>query len=226
MSRKDDANDSTVDRRSVLKAVGVSAVGGIALSGSATARRRPFPEEVQRVKAEFEDPASARDALADHADPILDELTERGVLRTASVSAFPADDLLAPREYSDVAEGATVRGVDVDGEWDAEVVASTETDAHAVELVVQPNRARSYALVDPKDGGDMYRLSTSQDDDEVSVSDHCHYESQCLSYFQCDSGTSCQRQERHCCDDDGDGNEDNCNSWYNDGCCATSYCGA
>lgn len=218
----DDTNDS-MDRRSVLKAVGASAVGGVAFSGSATADRRPVPEKLRRRKAEFEDPITARAAVAEHADVLLDELAERGVLATASAAAFPADELLTPAEYSGVTEGATVRGVQIDGEWDAEVVTSTETDSHAIELVVQPNRDRSYALVDPKDGGDTYRLTFDANGD-VSVSNHCHHESRCLSYFACESGSNCQRQRRHCCDDDGDGTAENCTDWYNDRCCAIQYC--
>lgn len=224
MSRKDSANDSTVDRRSVLKAVGASAVGGVAFSGSTTASRRSMPESVKRTKAELADPTTVRRALGEHGETLLDELAGRGVLATASASAFPSAELLTPDEYSDAAEGATVRGVNVDGDWDAEIAASTETDAHAVELVVRPDRDQSYALVAPKDGGDMYRLASGPNDDEVTVSNHCHYESQCLSYMACESGSYCQRQERHCCDEDGDGVEDECNSWYNDGCCSQSYC--
>jgi len=224
MPRETDATDSTVDRRSVLKAVGASAVAGVSFAGSASAARRPVPEALERVKAEFDDPVTARETVAERAGPLLDELAERGVLATASASAFPADDLRDPSEYSDATEGATVRGVHTDGEWDAEIATSTETDAHVVELVVRPNQDRSYAVVDPKDRDDSYRL-TADPNGDVSVSSHCHYESQCLSYFQCDSGSSCQRQERHCCDSDGDGVEDDCTDWYNDGCCAIQYCG-
>lgn len=223
MSRENDANDS-IDRRSVLKAVGASAVAGVAFTGSATAGSRPVPAEVEQVKAEFEDPITARGTVAEHADALLNELADRGVLAAGSAAAFPTGELLSPGEYSDVTEGATVRGARIDGEWDAEVVTSTDTDDHVVEIIVQPNRERSYALVDPKGGGDMYRLTSEQNGD-VGVDNHCHYESQCLSYFACSSGSSCQRQERHCCDDDGDGTEDNCTSWYNDSCCAIQYCG-
>lgn len=225
MSRETDANDSTVNRRSVLKAVGASAVAGVSLAGSAAAAPRPTPEELERVKAEFDDPVTAREAVAEQADVLLEELAERGVLATASASAFPSNELQRPDEYSDAAEGATVRGVRADGEWDVEVATSTETDAHAVELVVQPNRGRSYAIVAPKDADDTYRLTSDPDDDEVRVNNHCHYESQCLSYFACQSGSNCQRQERHCCDSNGDGDEDDCTSWYNDRCCAIQYCG-
>lgn len=224
MSREDDANDSTVNRRSVLRAVGASAVAGVSFAGGAAAERRPVPEELQRVKGQLDDPITARETVAEHADPLLDELAERDVLATASTAAFPSDQLLDPNEYSDATEGATVRGVRVDDEWDAEIATSTETADHVVELVVRPNRDRSYVLVDPKDGGDMYRI-TADANDEVSVSNHCHYETQCLSYFACESGSSCQQQERHCCDSDGDGSEDDCTDWYNDGCCAYQYCG-
>ena len=223
MSRGNDATDS-IDRRSVLKTIGASAVAGVAFAGSTTASSRPVPAELEQVKAEFDDSVTARAAVAEHADALLEELADRGVLAAGSAAAFPTGELLSPGEYSDVAEGATVRGARIDGEWDAEVATSVETDGHAVEIIVQPNRERSYALVDPKDGGDMYRLTSEQNGD-VGVDNHCHDESQCLSYFQCDSGSSCQRQERHCCDDDGDGTEDNCTDWYNDGCCAIQYCG-
>lgn len=222
MPHRNDANDS-MDRRSVLKAVGASAVGGVAFSGSAIASQHPAPERLTRIKARFADPVAARETVAEHADVLLDELADRGVLATASVSAFPAGELLTPGTYSHADEGATVRGARIDGEWDAEVATSTETESHTVELVVQPNRGRSYALVDPKDGGDTYRLTSDQTGD-VSIETHCHYESQCLSYFACNSGSYCQRQERHCCDDDGDGVEDNCTDWYNDGCCMQQYC--
>lgn len=223
MSRENDVN-GRIDRRSVLEAIGASAIAGVAFAGSATAGSRPVPAELKQAKAEFDDPITARAAVTEHADALLEELADRGVLTAGSAAAFPTGELLSPGEYSDVTEGATVRGARIDGEWDVEVATTTETGAHTVELIVQPNRDRSYALVDPNGDGDMYRLTSEQNGD-VGVENHCHYESRCLSYFQCDSGSSCQRQERHCCDDDGDGTEDDCTDWYNDGCCATQYCG-
>lgn len=54
MSKDNKSHGSGIDRRSVLKAVGVSAAAGLSMSGSATARE--FPEaEVERVRAAYDD---------------------------------------------------------------------------------------------------------------------------------------------------------------------------
>jgi hypothetical protein len=218
-----DRHDVRVKRRSVLKAIGASALASGTFVGSSAARRQAKPAELGRVKARYENPVVARAAVVERAGPLLEDLQERGVLASGSVSEFGLNELVSPNEYSDSTERATVRSVLIDGEWDAEIATSTETDAHTVELVVRPRRELSYALVDPKDGGDIYRLTLVGNDD-VSVSTHCHYESKCLSWLACESGSNCQRQERHCCDDNGDGVEDDCTSWYNDGCCTLSSC--
>ncbi|WP_135853464.1 hypothetical protein [Halorussus salinus] len=203
---RNDANRGSTgpDRRSVLKAVGASAVAGVAAAGNASAEGAVA--DLDRFERSFASPTRARRAVAEHADAVLAELTDRGYLDAADASAFD----LSP--VGTDLEGASVMGVWLDGDATAQIEVARETATHEVRLVVRPHRDESYATARPLDGGDP--ITVRDRDGDVSTSG-CWTESRCTC-DPCDLN-SCVYEERTCCDGLSDGVD--CGSWSDEGCC-------
>lgn len=206
MSRNDDTRGSTgPNRRSVLKAVGASAVAGVAAAGNASADEGPITD-LDRFEAEFAGTGRARWAVAEHADAVLAELADRGYLDTADSSAFDLSAVGTDRE------DARATSVWLDGDPTAQIEATTETATHEVQLVVRPHLGESYATARRFDESDPITVRDSGDD--VST-EGCWTESRCTC-DPCDLN-SCIYQERTCCDGLSGGVD--CGSWSDEGCC-------
>lgn len=135
---------STIDRRSVLKAAAVGAVGvgaGLSASGGAGARRSARAATRAEVAALDEQTASLRGLLAD--DSVLD-----GGRQTDLAAEPNAKAALGPAR-----EGAAYLAGD--GVPD-EVVSVTAVDAGTLAVTVRPATGRAYALLDHGDGLRLY----------------------------------------------------------------------
>lgn len=204
MSNDTTGNDSAnPTRRSVLKGIGASAVAGIAVTGTASAK--PIAE-MGRVEVAYDDAARARGVVAEHADPVLAELAANGVLARGDVAELDFDDL-------------SVDALAKDGTPTAQLETTTDVDGGEVEVLVRPETGRAYATV--RTDGDVYTVESAAGSDDVSTQD-CYYEHRCTN-LSCDTAGECVYQERECCDNLTQGeigtSDYDCGNWYNDGCC-------
>lgn len=185
-------------RRRLLKSISASSLA-FGATGVASARDLPVTE-LERVEAAYGTPTRARWAAARHAEPVLAELADRGVLDHGDVTELDF-------------EGVTVDSFYGDGQAVAHVSATTDLDGTTVEVAVRPQTGRAYATVRPDDG-EVYTVESAAGTDAVTTKD-CYYEHDCTNYA-CDSGSGCVYLERECCNY-GDGYQ--CGDWYQDGCC-------
>ncbi|WP_276299738.1 hypothetical protein [Halorussus lipolyticus] len=205
MPRNDSNRGSTgPNRRSILKAVGASAVAGVAAAGNASAESAVA--DLDRFERSFASSHRAGWAVAEHAGTVVAELADRGYLDTADPSAFDLSAVGTDRE------DASVMGVWLDGEATAQIETVRETATHEIRLVVRPHLDESYATAKPLDGGDP--ITVRDEGGDVSTSG-CWTESRCTC-DPCDLN-SCVYEERTCCDGLSDGVD--CGSWSDSGCC-------
>lgn len=196
MARMSPNRDGTTRRR-LLKSIGATGLAFGAV-GSASAKDVPTGE-LKRVETAYGDPTRARWAASRHADPVLAELADRGVLERGEVGGLDF-------------ESVETKGVYKDGEAVAHLETTTELDGASVEFVVRPETGRAYATV--RTDGETYIVESEAGSDDATTQD-CYYEHDCTNYA-CD-GPGCVYLERECCNY-GDGYE--CGDWYQDGCCS------
>lgn len=206
MSRDNDSRGSTGPaRRSVLKAVGASAIAGVAVAGNASADDGPITD-LDEFEAEFADANRVRWAVTRHADALLAGLAERNLL-TDSTGA----------EFFDAAD-VTTTPIEIDGVTSGRITVSKEFESHSVELVVFPERERRFAYVHRD--AQTRKLRVEDGDVAVETACDCYYEYKCEGL--CPDGTAGyphQRYSRECCDCD---NGTVCDDWSADSgvCCA------
>lgn len=200
------SNQSDTTRRRLLKSIGATSLA-FGATGVASAREVPT-KDLRRVDEAYQSPTRARWATAQYADPVLDELAERGLLERGSVTELDF-------------ESVEVEGFYKDGETVAHVETTTEFEDAIVEFAVRPQTGRVYATVHTDDG-DVYTVERAAGSDDVTTQS-CWYEHTCDTSQFCDSGNGCQKLESQCCDDgcvqSGIGTESCCGPWYDDGCC-------
>lgn len=200
-------NDS-FDRRSVLKSIGAAAAGGAVLAGSGVASA-----ERPDLERQYADRASLLGAFREHATDLPAALADAGVVSEAfdfgrlAVEIDPKATRVQPTD-ADARAGVTV--TQARGPRSALGMISTSTDAHEITLYVQPQREKSYAIVEPKDGGDDFVV---HDDGDVSPLGCAYEECTCercqnpngvgyyvLEHYRCNTncrdcvvnGTSCE----------------------------------
>lgn len=180
-------------RRALLKTIGATSLA-VGATGVASA---DAPPDLERMEAVHADPLRARWAAAQHADPVLAELADRGVLERGDVTEL---DFV----------NADVKGLYRDGTTDVRIAATTEFDGGRIEFVSRPGTGRTYATV-RTDDGEVYTVESAAGSDDATVRS-CWYEHKCASYM-CGIGSYCQYLERECC-------AGGCTSWRDDGCCS------
>lgn len=206
MSRDNDTQEKTMNRRSMLKAVGSTAVAGIALSGSASATTTASPEAVKRIREAYDHRVTNQQAVSQHADDLVKGLAESGFVSSAGAV-----------EFFEGADSVETKTVEIDAVPSARVGVTKEFDTHSVEVVVFPERGLSHAML--QRDGETKKLSAEGEDLSTAACD-CYYEYDC--YGLCPSGTAGyphQRYSRECCDCD---NGTTCDDWSADSgvCCA------
>lgn len=194
---------SDTTRRKLLKTIGAAGLS-VGATGVASA---DAPADLERLEAVHADPLRARWAAARHADPVLAELAERGVLQRGDVTELDFGD-------------ADVKGLYKDGTPVVQIETTTEFDDAEVEFVSRPGTGRVYATVRREDT--TYTVERAAGSDGVTVQS-CWYEHRCIQ-LSCsgNGGSYCLYQERHCCDnctEEVGTSATCCGSWTYDGCC-------
>lgn len=205
MSGDNDTHDE-LDRRSMLRAVGTSAITGIALTGNAAAQQRTTRKQLQQIRSTYDDPSAVEQAIRTTAGGLLSNLSERGLLSEGTVSELDVDD-------------ADVKTVHIDGIASARIGVTTTIDSHDLTVVVFPEAEQSRAYVDPADG-EAYGLTA--DGSVTTSNDCCCYNEYKCSDVLCEDNPSLlypyQSYSRECCECPCGGDRV-CEDWEPNNCC-------
>lgn len=208
------SNDTSIDRRTVLKRIGATAV----LSSGLLAASNPAAAEVRAKRQlvdEYHDEHSLRSAFERHGADLRDALVAEGFVtedftfRSLDVELDPEVNGVEP--VADDAR-AGVTAITKDGTTTALASVSASSVSHEMALFVQPGRDRAYALVEPKSGGDRVLVSESEVRPEGCLGSRCTdswCDSPCyqtLEELSCDEncenceviGTSCECEGCSC----------------------------
>lgn len=181
------------NRRRVLKSIGtIGATVGFA--GAASGNERTFADEVDRFTREYATLEARRQAFASNATSVLEELSERSLIESASVERFPLDRYSEPRTRFDPSEpvtGTAVTAAETDaGELTPLLMSMKTTDEHTIRLFVKPRSGKSYALVDPVDDGESFAIDPSVDGSTKLT------QSSCSDSYYC--GDRCDEEVANC----------------------------
>jgi hypothetical protein len=193
-----DTTDHDATRRRVLRALGTAGVAGIGVGSTGTASAQVAA--AKRREAAYASPGAAREAVADHATPLLSALVDRGVLDRGEVAELGLDSLEPAWEYERFGGGATVTAFEAGGTLSAKISVSSTADGDAVEVVVQPERGGSLAHVDPADG-EPFTLRQEPDGTLSTGTRDCGYEYFCRD-DHCESSIYTYYRQ-YCCNEDG-----------------------
>lgn len=155
-------NTNQIDRRSVLKALGTTAMVGAGLgAASGSGAARVADDSLARAYAHE---TRLRFAFEQHGEGVRQTLVDEGFVAEGfdfwSVQ-FALDGDVTGLEPSAGDQLAGVTAVVEDGTPTAFGMASTSSDTHEIALFVQPERDEAYALVESKDGGDRMLVTES-----------------------------------------------------------------
>lgn len=181
----------------MLRTISAATVAGLGVSSAGTASARVASARERR--AAYASPGAAREAVADHATPLLAALADRGVLDRGEVAELGLDSLEPAWEYEQFGGGATVTAFEADGTLSAKIAVSSTVGGDAAEVVVQPERGVSYARVDPADG-EPFALRQEPDGTVSTGVRDCGYE-----YFCQDDRCTTSRlthYRQYCCEED------------------------
>ena len=197
-------NDKRFDRRSVLKAIGTTAVVGAGL-GASTGNVAAI-ETKQRLTEAYHDEMRLRTAFARHGAGLRANLVEEGFVSEDFEFASVGVDLDADvtgLEPSADDRLAGVTAVFEEGTATAFGMLSTSSDTHEISLFVQPERDLAYAMAEPKDGGD--RVIVTESDvtptgcSYQSCGSCCTTDYKTLKTYDCDPDcTNCQLWDTEC----------------------------
>lgn len=205
------SQDDAFNRRSILKGIGGAAASGAALATSGVAAA-----EEPDLERQYADRTSLLGAFREHAADLPATLAEADVVTEEfdfDRLAVEFDPDVTGMQPTDADGRAGVTVTQARGPRSALGMISTSTDDHEITLYVQPQREKSYAIVEPKDGGDDFVV---HDDGDVSPLACVYSECTCercynpngvgyyvLEDFSCDvncrncvvTGTSCECTE-------------------------------
>ena len=161
----------SVNRRSFLrKSTGTTfGVGSIAaMSGTAMAYPDVDESALQEAMEAYDTPSDVKRALRVHSDELLQTLADENILTSPSIRNLPVGEVKDTKEYVKASNGTLVSVAAQDGTATAHIVISTTTEDHSVLIVVQPQVARSYAIVKPAGGR---TTTTSEMDNSPTIYD-------------------------------------------------------
>lgn len=156
-------NNDQLDRRSVLKALGTTAMVGAGLgaaSGSGAARSRD-----DTLARAYADETRLGFAFAQHGEGLRQTLVDEGFVAEDfdfRSLRFDLDERVTGLEPTAENGLAGVAAIVEEGTPTAFGMASTSSDTHEIALFVQPERDEAYAFVEPKDGGDRVVVTENQ----------------------------------------------------------------
>lgn len=197
LNTQDEQGKQSMSRRSVLRGVAGSATlasfGSVQVS--ATKEETPVNNEEQVLaREEFNTQRRAQIAVEQHASEILDELSSRGLIETATVEALPMDSIEA--QSADVTEGTKIFGTTDDkGKATAELTVFMERDGRTIHLTTRPHSDQSHAVI--KSGEDTELIDASGNNVGIQK---CEQTTYCNSYrYGCDTEGACTEETEECC---------------------------
>lgn len=223
-SRKRKSQRTTgVNRRSILSSLGVG-IGGIAastaFSSSATATSdidQETKEELMTIAEEYSSSEAVREAIESHAQELLEQLSQRGVLESESVDSLPTGSILSKEEFPNVTDGVTVVGLLAESSPTAHIIVKKSLGSQDLTLVVEPHVERSFARV--SGGDDMIEIVSGQTNVGTTATCTCYTGTACIVSCHTSDGCSCAPYEVECCPDCCE-----CNIWSQvTGGCETCY---
>lgn len=197
-------SDEGLNRRSVLGSIATGVSGSvIALSGPVGAVQTPDQDVKQRLKEvqkEYSNVEAVRDAVKENASDLLNELSSRGLIESASIESLPVDTLLPERDYADSVEGASVIGIVADDTPTAHIMIRKDLGDRKLAVVVEPHVGRSFATVSSTDteSSDTEFIHT---DATTSSTCTCYVGEACIVSCHTTDGCSCANFEVKCCPD-------------------------
>ena len=198
MSRDTDSG-MRPDRRTLLRSIGALGAGATFVgtaSGADSGPELAFDETLL-------DAVELRDSVERHAGPLLERLTDRGLVERATPEALGVREVVEPTAYDGAETQGTVGTVRVDGETYAAVHTTVGTDAGSARVFVAPDAGHASAIV--TEGGERTVLTVEDGStDEVTLSDS-DCEDNCTDAI-CDCpGLYAIRMNYQCCEtDDGE----------------------
>lgn len=233
MSTKDPG--SSTSRRTILRTVGTSGavVTGLAVSTNSSAAQAEYESELQRLEDQYDSEQAIQQAVDEHASDVLQSLSERDVIESASASSLPLAESLEIEaiETSEGSDGVAATAIVEEDEPTGFIAISQTTDDHDLSLYVQPEREHAYAYVTDDDGTTLFKSASddtprtaSAEDDSATILQSCDevcYEARCTDescYYFWNVGI-----DYRCCVDSS-GNED-CSRTGTSGCqCGNREC--
>ena len=181
-------------RRDLLKGASAAFGGGVATSSVAAAEP---PESTKpphaSLRDEYESPADIVSPFETHAEPLLAELSEDGLLSTSSISGLAPDADEPEIESRDSIEVMSTRDDETDVPT-AVLRVSERFEDGRTDVFVMPEAERSYARIEYDSGEQVLRLGRSPAESKtVSTSADCVHTgttTRCSSE-QCDTFLSC-----------------------------------
>lgn len=161
-----------LDRRSLLRTAAMTSAASAGLANSVAARdgsdpsrdgKLP-PERIDDVRAteirsRYDSPEMIRQTVETHADGLLNNLSEQGILDSGSVEDLPLEEFKEGRRTlvpADDPRGVGIDAVRIDGKDTALITVSANTEDENLSIYVQPEREKSYSIVDRDDGNLLF----------------------------------------------------------------------
>jgi len=199
-------DDTTKNRRTVLKAITAGAVSATAFATGGSAEPAPKSTETAEAFARFGDRETIDGLFEAHGRPVAAELSARGYV---PAETNPVESVVSLHEYGRSDEGglATVTTGSRDGTDVVDVRVRQVTDDAEVEYHVHPGMEDSYALVYPNEGEEGDVIFADGTTDGFSTSSSCCEcsasgcgDTRCSDTIcDCNLLTTVYYEERKCC---------------------------
>lgn len=188
------------NRRKVLKSVGIAS-GTVFGLGNASAV--PTDEDINAgrhsIERRYFDQRAREAAVQAYADDLLEELTDRGILSSSSVSDLPLGNFTEKEtliKSTETERKVGVTSVQKEGTRTVLLMISENTSTHTLGIYVQPEVGKSYAHVKEKHTDEpTFSISTSRPTTKLEPTDHCSDET------VCDEGNICNGECHDSCTD-------------------------
>lgn len=186
-----DENENKMNRRSLLKSVGLTTGAGVFTTGFAEAKKAtPVQAKLSRVEDKYRSVNTIRHATEEHAKQVLNELSERNLITKPEISELKLNEIWEEKTLvkpSEKEEGVAVTALVKDrNRYTSHLMISKNTESHRIGIYLQPEVEQSYAIVVPKDSQkSKFVIDPSTDDvkkDGVACPDSSYCGSVCESY--------------------------------------------
>lgn len=220
MTKKNDAenstelteNTTTINRRSVVKALGAASGTAFVAASQASAveseltrqERKERAKEAREAREKYSDIATVRSALREHTSEFIQGLYEEGFLSEPGFSQFKLNGFSTPEEVLDEGEGVTVNSLPTgNGGFKVDITLHTSTQNGEIEIHTVPKTGRTFAIENPRDK--EQRTPIKQTADGPSTEEFCESSRECVATDACgcDGVQGCihDKYDVDCCTD-------------------------